>query len=210
MDRASQGIQAGRAVIHYLQPHEGVTGIDRSDTDLLFLTDGALSRRQMMMGQALLLHSACLTYPRAPVIERMWERITHPEIGDLVMATDHRTREHKAFGYLVEERKEWWTTDKEWEETLAKERAYYEEHYPGEDVEPEERLTDYAHYIQYGPQPADVCRWTNCTVIMVPTDPQFCQKSIGVRDPAGGVTITRETLLGSLADSGITLNPPNS
>lgn len=186
-------------MITYLQPHENVVGTDHSDTDLLFLTDEALSRRQMMMGQALLLHSACLVGHRAPVVERMWERITHPEIGDLVMATDHRTREHKAFGYLVAERKEWWTTDEEWEKIVAEDPDYYGD-----------RSIDYAYYIQYGPQPVDVCRWTNCTVIMVPTDPQFCQKSIGVRDPAGGITITRETLLGSLADSGITLNLPTS
>lgn len=192
----------------YPQPNEDIVGIDRSETDLLSLADEAFTRRQMMMGQALLLHSACLVGHRAPIVERMWQRITHPEIGDLVMATDHRTRDYKAFGYLVEERKEWWTTDEEWKKTLSEERAYYKQNYPGEDFQPEERLTDYAHYIQYGPQPVDVCRWTNCSIIMVPTDPQFCQKSIGVRDPEGNITITRDGLIEALTDSGIKLDLP--
>lgn len=183
----------------YPQPHEDIVGIDRSETDLLSLADEAFTRRQMMMGQALLLHSACLVGHRAPIVERMWQRITHPEIGDLVMATDHRTRDYKAFGYLVEARKEWWTTDEEWEKSVAEDPDYYDEG---------DRPIDYAYYIQYGSAPVDVCRWTNCTIFMVPTDPQFCQKHIGVRDPQGGVTITRDGLLEALSDSGIKLNLP--
>jgi len=65
-------------------------------------------------------------------------------------------------GYFLAEREEWAQTDESWGSFKAGEvEAGYE-------VSEEDRITDKASYIQYGPNPEDVCRWTNCRVWAIP------------------------------------------
>jgi hypothetical protein len=187
--------------VSFKQPHEGIVGTDRSGDDLLSLDMRAVAHRQALVAMAKHLMSATSVGHPAPVVERMSQRLRNPQVGDFVFEwmiglsprRDLDTR-IKAHGYLVEKRKEWWTTDEEWERRKAEEGW----------ADDEERPTDVAWYIQYGPEPADVCRWTNCDFIVVPIDPAEFTVPFGTRD-GSAVTITRDDLLGSLADSGLVL-----
>jgi hypothetical protein len=145
------------------QPHEDVKGgTDRAD-DLLSLDETALAHRDALIGMARHLHSATLVGNPAPIVKEMYERITHPRIGDLVMEGSTPYRKDvdtriKGLGILVERRYEWWETDEEWEQVKAEDSS----------VSDEDRLTDEAWYVQYGPGPSDVCRWTNCSFVALP------------------------------------------
>lgn len=183
------------------QPHEDIIGIDRTGDDLLSLDMRAVAHRQALTAMARHLMDAVSVGNPAPVVRRMSERIRSPQVGDFVLEwmvglsrrSDLDTR-IKAHGYLVEKRQEWWTTDEEWEQRKAEEGW----------EDDEERSTDVAWYVQYGPDPVDVCRWTNCSFIMVPIDPAEFTHPIGTRD-GNVVVVTRDDLLGSLADSGFHL-----
>lgn len=153
-----------------LQPHEGVQGTLRDDDDLLSLGDRAVAVRSVLIGLANHLYSAVLVGNPAPKVAAMYQRISNPKVGDLVveMTALYGTnveRKIKGFGMLVAQRNEWDSTDAEWE-------AYCSEN--PEDAASDGRWTDEAWYVQYGPQPDDVCRWTNCRFIVVPRpDEQF-------------------------------------
>jgi hypothetical protein len=209
--------EAGRS---YPQPREGITGTARDD-DLLSLEEEAIPRRLLMGGMARCLRDAALVGNQAPVVARMWERMKSPVPGDLVIETStfYRADEDdrvKAMGILIAHRVEWWQTDAEWAAEVEEERAAHEDFLRGPHSQPGdgpfdpskcERLTDHAWYVQYGPQPADVCRWVNCDFMMVPSDPGAYAVPVGTRD-GNGVTFTRDDLLGALADSGFALRDP--
>src|ERR1700733_9432221 len=190
------------------QPHEGITGTDRSD-DLLSLEDEAVPRRLAFNGLADLLYRACLVGHPAPVVARMWERIKQPQPGDLVIERSSRYRRDvdtqiKRLGVLLEHRTEWWQSDEEWAADVEQQRVHHEEFLrsdyaqPGdadEPFKPDERMTDHVWYVQYGPKAGDICRWGNCEFYLVPTDHAVFEQSMGTRD-GSGVTITRDDLLG--------------
>lgn len=143
------------------QPHEDIKGSPLSD-DLLSLDEKAVAHRDALIGMARLLHKACLVGDAAPVVVRIYDRLTKPQPGDLVVGMsamysrdgDHRL---KGLGILLEKRVEWMETDEEWAELVADEEA-----------DTDERFTDEAWYIQYGPNAEDVCRWTDCMFIALP------------------------------------------
>ena len=184
----------------YKQPHEGVKGTDRGTDDLLSLDERATAHRDALIAVALHLDDACQVGNPAPKVQRMYERIRSPQLGDLVVestrvpwTTNHIDR-IKGFGYLVEHRREWWSTNDQWNRKLAE----------GE-VDPDDtRPIDEAWYVQYGPNPADICRWTNAQVLVVPINPAEFRGPIH-RDESGAVVITRDSLISTLADSGFTL-----
>jgi len=186
----------------FKQPHEDVTGFDRSDNDLLSLDERAVAHRDALIYLLGHLRSACMVGHPAPVVERMYRRMRSPRSGDLVVAYMANMRDPnnrlKGFGYLIEKRVEWWETDAEWETTKA-EDGYLTD---------ADRLTEEVWYVQYGPDPADVCRWANSDFTMVPIEPRQFDVEFGTRD-GNGVMLTRDDLLGALADSGFQLrNPP--
>jgi hypothetical protein len=178
------------------QPHEDVVGIVRED-DLLSLDAAAVAHRDALISMAQLLSSACLVGHPAPIVERMGERIRKPQAGDLVIEVSAmRSRDPDkritGFGILLEHRAEWWQTDEEYAAQVA------------EDPADDERLIDHAWYVQYGPSPGDVCRWTNCEFVVIPTDPRQFERSFGQQDGAA-VIITRDDVVSELADSGFTI-----
>ncbi len=191
----------------YPQPHEGITGVVRDQDDLLGLDDKALARRALIIGLARCLHRATLVGNPAPIVARMHERIQAPRPGDLVLETSTMYRlgddGHKAFGILLAHRVEWWSTDEEHAAMLAEERG----HDP--DYVDDERLTDHAWYVQYGPEPGDICRWTNCSFAVIPTGHAEFDVQVGTRDGTG-VTYTRTDVLAGLADSGFSLRDPRT
>jgi len=199
------------------QPHEDVSGIDRSGDDLLSLDMRAVAHRTALAAMATHLHSAVSVGNPAPAVARMSERLRHPQIGDFVLEwmvglTPRRDLDSriKAMGYLIEKRREWWTTDEEWQRHLAEELACRREYDPDAELDEDdlERSTEEAWYIQYGPDPGDICRWTNCSFIVVPIDPAEFSNSVGTRNSDGSVTITRDALLADLADSGFQFRLP--
>ena len=151
-----------------LQPHEGVVGADREDW-LLDLDMRALPHRDALASLAFHLQTASCVGNAAPNTKRVWDRISKPQVGDLVVEytywfpnrdVDHRA---KSLGILVEKRVEWACSDEEW----ARWEAEDPEAYDGE--RPVERD---AWYVQYGSAAADICRWTNCMFLAVPIEPR--------------------------------------
>lgn len=183
------------------QPHEGIVGADRTGDPLVSLEDEHLPIREALTVMARHLSTATLVGNPAPVVERMGARIRTPQIGDLVIESSRvATRRgdwYRGFGYLVERRREWWDTDAEYERMVADEEI----------GAGEPRSVDEAWYIQYGPNPADVCRWTDCSFLVIPIAAEVFALPAGHRD-GSGVTFTRESLLAGLADSGFTLRTP--
>lgn len=157
-------------VIDYKQPHEDVTGTDRSGDDMLSLDERAFPARFALIAMARHLQTATLVGNQAPIAAEIYQRIRHPRVGDLVVESSVGThtkdplRKVPAFGYLIEKRREWWHTDAEWAALLAEDPDAY----GGDDQRP----TDTAWYVQYGPAPGDVYRWVNCDFLAIPIDPQ--------------------------------------
>jgi hypothetical protein len=178
----------------YRRPHEGIVGTERTD-DLLSLEDSAIPVRDLLRGLTFHLRTATLVGDAAPVVKRIYHRLTHPQVGDVVVVQDSQYMGQdsriKGFGVLVAERREWWTTDEEWEREKAEDC----------DATDADRMTDHGWYVQYGPGAKDVCRWTNCTLLAVPLPDERFPDVFGTRNESG-VTLTRDDLLGGLADSG--------
>ena len=151
-----------------LQPHEGVAGIDRDDW-LLDLDMRALPHRDALASVAYNLQQASLVGNPAPIVKRIWDRISKPKIGDLVVESTYwfpnRDEDHRAksLGILVAKRSEWACSDDEWAKTVAEEDPEITA-MEGRPIESD------AWYIQYGSKAADICRWSNCTFIAIPTD----------------------------------------
>jgi hypothetical protein len=203
------------------EPHEGITGAQRTD-DLLDLTGEALSRRLIMCAMANAFHETLLIGNAPPIVERMRSRFCEPFAssthnfvpGDLVIEVttlyggDRREKWELGFGTYITDRTEWASTIQEWEALIEEDKAYYDD-LSNYDVEANlgPRSTDHAWYIQYGPNPEAVCRFTNCSFVALPTSYGTLEK---LKYPTGtrvgnGVVITRDSLLGSLADSGFSL-----
>lgn len=185
------------------QPHEGISGTDRTGTDLVSLAESASEHRDALVAMARHLQTATSVGNPAPVVERMAQRLRAPQPGDLVVEsssgmwrTDQETR-HKAFGFLIAKRTEWWETDEQWATAKTEDGSLTDD----------DRMTDEAWYVQYGPNAVDVCRWTNCSFMVIPITSETFSVPVGTRD-GSAVVITRDSLLGSLADSGFTLNLP--
>ncbi len=148
----------------YPQPREGVAGTLRDQDDLLSLDDAALPRRQAMMALAWHLHGATLRYG-----DKLGDRLRNPQIGDLVLETtssllrSDEDRRVMGLGILLAHREERVQTDEEHAASIA----------AGEFSADDKRWHDDAWYVQYGPQPDDVCRWVNCRFVTVPTTTDF-------------------------------------
>lgn len=176
------------------QPHEGITGTDRSGDDLLSLDMGAVAHRDALISMAYQLKTACLVGNPAPVVEDMYRRITSPQPGDLVVEAGARwydlLKRVPSLGFLIEKRREWWHTDDEWEAHKIE----------NEFTDDEERQIDTAWYIQYGPSPGNVYRWVNCDFTVLPIGADF-------NNPTSATAITRDTVISDLARSGFELKP---
>lgn len=149
------------------QPREDITGTLLTD-DLLSLEESAVAHRDALINMARLLWNAVLVGEPAPVVKEMLARIRSPRPGDLVVEhsvlyrRDPDTR-MKGLGILIETRHEWATTDDEWAARLADPEELGL-------LEDEDRSTDEAWYVQYGPNPEDVCRWVDCEFFALPLD----------------------------------------
>lgn len=146
------------------QPHEDVPR-PYGDDPLLSLDESAWPFRDALTSMAGNLHDATMVFNPAPIVERMYERLSNPRPGDMVLelssrfpSRDRDTR-NKGFGRLVLVREEWWETDEEWRALLADEDSGLTE---------EDRSKDTAWYVQYGPD--HICRWTNCMFMVVPVN----------------------------------------
>jgi hypothetical protein len=181
------------------QPREGIVGVDRSSDWLLSLDERATPHRDAILAITHHLYHACLVGHPTPNVERMYGRITDPQPGDFVYVRDRAADRDvairtMALGYLLTHRREWWESDEQWVAIKA-ERGETDA----------DRRTDHAWYVQYGPNPDAVCRWTNCTVVAVPIDRGMFNQPAGTRNPDGSMTVTRDDLLGVLADDGFRL-----
>lgn len=156
------------------QPHEGIEGQDlRHLGHLLCLSDEAQAHRSLIVSTAHLVMNACLAINPTPNQQRIDHRLRNPRVGDLVFEESSFWGSYrkghpqegnawcKGFGFLIEYRYEWWHTDEVWEQRLADGEVYPEE----------DRPTDRAWYVQFGPEPDDVCRWVNCSMVAIPIDP---------------------------------------
>lgn len=152
------------------QPHEGVAGVKRTRDDLLSLDPAALRRRVIILDIARSLWQATLRGAHNEYGRSAYERMSKPRMGDLVVETMGMAHPSKAdrdgsalaihsFGIMLGERTEWACTNEKWQE-------YVEE---DSDLTDDDRATDTAIYVQYGPEPEDVCRWVNCSIIALPT-----------------------------------------
>jgi hypothetical protein len=90
-----------------------------------------------------------------------------PQPGDWVVETtvvmSRRASDDdrlKGFGVLLARRWEYASTDADWAAAMADEHPDLrsDENRPRQD----------SWYVQYGPQPEDVCRWGNCDFVMAP------------------------------------------
>jgi hypothetical protein len=190
------------------QPFEGIHGTDYlSGHWLLSLDERAVPHREALIAMAHHLRTATLVGNPAPVTRRICDRLRQPEPGDLVVTTEvmHGRRDPddrlKGLGVFLAGRKEWAETDAQWEAYKAGNEDW---------VTDEDRWTDTVFYIQYGPDPGDICRWHNSEAVVLPVDiGGFGADGAASREPTadGGqrVTFTRDSLIGGLADSGFYL-----
>lgn len=148
------------------QPREDIAGTDRTGDPLVSLDDALLPVRDALFGAGWNVHRATHVGNPAPLVAEMCVRIDKPEPGDYVGIADTAYRRNLSdedrlhrCGYLVEWRREWMHTDTDWQAGLETGDGWWE---------PDERPTDDAIYIQYGPTPADVVRWTNASAFAIP------------------------------------------
>ena len=141
----------------YLQPHEGIVGTDRAEP-WLTLTPESVATRALIRELVSRVYLSGLM-GTAPAALRAHRRASNPLPGDLVAEQSAQGRRDpdiilKSCGFLVAgPRAEWAHTDDEWGAVKAEWEG---------DPRPVERE---AWYIQYGPSPEDVCRWTNARVV---------------------------------------------
>jgi len=163
----------------YPDHREGIAGQNLVGTDagaIVSLEDDAWPVREAIVSMARHLWSAVHVGHPAPIVEDMRRRMDAPRPGDLVVehsalatiaySPERDTEERqdsriKGLGYLITTRIEWFDSAADW--------AAHASEYP-EDATEDNRSTDDAWYVQYGPNPEDVCRWTNCSFVLVPID----------------------------------------
>lgn len=161
----------------YPQPHEGVTATDLGPGHLLALDEASVDRRLKVLDLAQQRWDDIL-HGRIPDRDAAFDRMYNPRVGDLVtelttsFRADRDSRIQASGILLVHERREWASTDEQWAQTVAEEKANHEEEGLVFDVEQfaRDRFADTASYIQYGSAAADICRWSNCKFIAVPAD----------------------------------------
>jgi hypothetical protein len=132
---------------------------------ILSLEEEAMPARRALIIMSAHLSTATLVGNPAPIVSRMSERLRHPIPGDVVVestsgrySAQRRAGDwYRGLGVLLVQRKEWASTDDEWAAAVA-EDSYLAD----------QRTSDTYTYVQYGPDPGDVCRWTNCEFTMVP------------------------------------------
>ena len=185
------------------QPFEGITGQDRDD-DLLSVEPGAMHRRRMMIMMGLCLRAATLGHP-APMVKRMAERMADPRPGDLVFEWSTARRagsELPGLGVLIAHRREWSETDAEWAAQMAE--------LPPDLRDDDDRGTDVAWYVQYGPTAEHVHRWVNAECLALPeAAPDAFAMPAGTLGEDGSVILDRGDLLDMLADRGINIQNPD-
>jgi hypothetical protein len=156
------------------QPHEQISGIQRTRDDLLSIDEAAMQRRVVILTIARELWVSALNGAHLERGRALYERMQYPKVGDLVAETvgmSHPTRPDAdgdaraltCFGILLGRRTEWACSDEEWQRYREEGEA---DGYPMPD---ESRVTTEAAYVQYGPSPDDICRWVNCSIIALPT-----------------------------------------
>lgn len=160
------------------EPHEGVAGTDRAGDPLLVSgeTKAIIARLTRH------LWSANLGRPPHTLYYEQYERMTAPRPGDPVVVLDtvtmtrhpdYRRYQDHGVGYLVLTRTEWWTTHEVWEQEKAEDPSLTDD---------DRMIEREVWYVQYGPDPADVCRWVNCQVVAIPntaTPGQFTKAAVG-------------------------------
>lgn len=120
--------------------------------DLPDFTEAGDAIRERLYGLARCLCEAVLVDNPCPKVEAMADRMLNPQVGDLGVVTDALYREvwwggwQHGVGYLLAHRSE---PVPEWDDLESPEGGPFSN--PGEDV----------FYVQYGPDPEDVCRWVN-------------------------------------------------
>ncbi|MDB5176204.1 MAG: hypothetical protein JWM81_1062 [Candidatus Saccharibacteria bacterium] len=147
----------------------------------LQLDDASILQRRSLAVIARQFGSAILTGTTHshPVVRekyrRMYERIKNPVVGDFVFETTTLLRRDQdmrqialGIGILIEDTVEPSFSDEVW----AEEKAYAEGAITDSD-----RPTERVYYVQYGPQPEDVARWTDANFQVIPTDPDFGRES---------------------------------
>jgi hypothetical protein len=161
----------------YPQPHEGVRGLDLAPGHPLSLDEASVDRRLEMLERVRQRWNDIL-HDRIPDRDHLFDVMYDPHPGDMVLElttsfrTDRDSRVLASGILLVHERKEWASTDEEWAQTVAQEKASHEEDGYSFDEEQfaKDRFATSASYVQYGPSPTYVCRWSNCKFIVIPMD----------------------------------------
>ena len=120
------------------------------------------------------------THNAAPCAQALARRIMHPQPGDPVYVpdsfrrgTDEDTR-RKGVGYFVVERTEWYQSDESWlhnaddEGATAFQAWTYGEPLVWDPLTHPSRPKERVFYVQYGPNPVDICRWENASCYALP------------------------------------------
>lgn len=161
----------------YLQPHEGVQGMELGEGHLLALDEASIRRRIEVINRVKERWDDIL-YGQVADRDAAFKRMYNPRVGDMVMelTTSFRSdRESQVQGFgilLVYKRREWACTDEEWALHVAREKEEHEKLGLSFDAGAygRNRFPDTVSYLQYGPDPGDICRWSNCTFIAVTAD----------------------------------------
>lgn len=141
----------------YPQPREGISGALRPADDPLMTGLGSVLVADLTAQLYKASHSGS-----SPHLSELFHRMSAPEVGDRVVVrdsirSDPETR-FQGVGYLVAARVEWATSERQWLEEKARYGLFDADRVVEREV----------WYVQYGPDPYDVCRWVNCTVLAIP------------------------------------------
>jgi hypothetical protein len=117
---------------------DGVAGTERTSF-LLSLEDDATEHREALMRMAATLRRTCLVGNAAPIVQTVWDRVSVPKVGDLVVECSRAVYrlDYQGFGILLAHRFEEDSCDDVW-------------------------------YVQYGNSAKDVARWQNCQFMTLP------------------------------------------
>ncbi|GAA0583122.1 hypothetical protein GCM10010172_80190 [Paractinoplanes ferrugineus] len=119
------------------------------------------------------------THNAAPCAQALSERIYHPKPGDPVYVPDSLRQDEdgrrKGVGYLVVARTEWWHSDEDWlapnpDDPWGSSFAQWtlDEPLVWDPLTHPKRPKEDVFYVQYGPDPGDICRWENASCYALP------------------------------------------